>query len=568
MRRDRSEPGTGEHLPKRLADYAMILDMVGQVTGLGTEREQVEKIFDILAMVCGPRSLCFMPLGDGASGNSAFCRPADVDAPSFRERLEDFSGDFRLTESGAGFLMSIKRNEEVLGVLEADGVSEPSLINHYVDVALNLRGIMALAISNARLFQHELENRARIHNYVNQLAVLHDIGLSINREADRDTMLAGVLDGAARLTNAGYGCISLMSEEGSRVVTFFQASWFRGDPPHIDEMSDIGRRLAALGEESERDSVYIADVREVGLTPAPGYAIDGLAGFLRDTRRRIRCQFLLMDKPVGQAFSVEDVDIISLLAAQGSVALASLEIFQREHQLAGTLLDAILPAIPVRDDIEVGLSYRSSGVHGVGGDFYDFIDLDGGRMAVAVGDVSGKGLQAATYNAMVKYMLRAFLSRETDPGACLIMLNQALSTEIPLDKFITMGLVVIDPGAATVAYASAGHLEPFLCAGVQPQVMRSPGTLPLGVLTDFEYDTENLQLDGSSTLVMYTDGIIEARSPEGESFGLDRLRDMLGSCDAQPPQQVVDGIVRRVAEFCEGQLKDDAAIVAVRIGGV
>lgn len=422
----------------------------------------------------------------------------------------------------------------------------------------------AVAIENSRLYRNEQDSRAQIQSYVKQLSVLHDIGLSLNRETDQRRLLHMVLKNAASLTNAGVGIMTLISEGRTLVISEYYAPWY-------DDRCSIDERASTLHQRVEHlahgDATKIADTSNLDMLPAAHIHLRGLLiGSLRDTRGRPMGYFMLSDRADGSDFTSEDEELIALLAAQSSVALVSADNFEKEHRVAETLQAALLPPVPKRDDVEVGLLYRSAGSFGkVGGDFYDFIELGGSRIAVIVGDVCGKGLEAATYTAMIKYMLRAYLGEGLLPGDCLTRLNLAVHNQVPLDKFITAGLAVIDTATEVISYSSAGHPPPCICHNNTAVFMPTSQAVPLGVLPDTRYQTTQVSSNETCSIFMYSDGLIEARPEGGEPFGEQKLIEILGDrcCDAA--QQVVNDVLQAAVDYSGGELRDDIAMVAVRL---
>ncbi|MHB9111579.1 MAG: MASE3 domain-containing protein [Thermoleophilia bacterium] len=422
----------------------------------------------------------------------------------------------------------------------------------------------AVAIENARLYQSELDSRTQIQNYVNQLSVLHNISLSLNRETDQDRLLRMVLRNAAKLTGAGTGIMTLIKEGKTSVISEYYAPWYQDRCEIDDRAATLHQRVELL---AHGDATRIADTGDLDMLPVGHIHLrDLLIGTLRDTRGRTLGHFMLSDKSGGGEFTSEDEELIALLAAQSSVALVSAESFGREHLVAETLQAALLPTVPKRDDVEVGLLYRSAGSYGkVGGDFYDFIELGGSRMAVVVGDVCGKGLEAATYTAMIKYMLRAYLGEGMLPGDCLTRLNLAAHEQMPLEKFITAGLAVIDTSTEVISYSSAGHPPPCICHDGKSTIMQTTQAVPLGVLPDTRYLTTQVSSSEACSIFMYSDGLVEARPEGGEPFGENRLTEVLGGRCCDQAQQVANDVLQAAVDYSGGELRDDIALVAVRL---
>ena len=420
------------------------------------------------------------------------------------------------------------------------------------------------------LYQTELEARAQIQSYATRLALLHKIGLSLNQETDKNRLLETILKGAAEIIGAGVGAMILIEDGKTRLVSMYYAPWYQDRCTIADDASNLHERVGKLVKDGA-ESFRINDFSRLDQQPnfPEGHLdLDGLlVGVLRNTRGQARGYLMLSTKASG-GFTGEDKEIISLLAAQSSVALISSENFEKEHLVAESLQAALLPGKPVHEKVEVGILYRSASRYGrVGGDFYDFIELDEGRVAIAIGDVCGKGLEAATYTAMIKYSLRAFLSEDPSPSFCMNRLNQALSNQLPADKFATLGLVVIDLAAQVAEYVSAGHPSPLLASRDNTSFIELPASLPLGVLPRFEYQGTSFPLKESDSILMYTDGLIEARPRDGELFGSDRLNEAFAAQASQPVQAIVDNLIAEVVAYSQNEMSDDIAMMVVRLKG-
>ncbi|MDO8735499.1 MAG: SpoIIE family protein phosphatase [Thermoleophilia bacterium] len=497
-------------------------------------------------------------------------RPVFVGDVRSDARIDDRSKERNLDVRSFLAVPLIAR-ETVIGVITFNNHLEPSTFGgEQVDFANKLAASVSLAIDNARLYRQEQESRAKIQSHATQLGVLHRISLSLNRETDKHQVLKMVLKNAAELTLAGIGAMILIHDGKTELVSMFYAPWFDQRCEIPDDASRLHQRIAALLGDSERDVLRVTDLGGLSRSlkfPEGHPGLRGLLiGTLRDTRGVIMGHFMLSDKAGGEDFTVQDEEIIALLAAQSSVALMSAETFEREHFVAETLQSALLPQVPVREDMEVGLLYRSSGKFGrVGGDFYDFIELGENRIAIAVGDVCGKGLRAATYTAMIKYMLRAYLEEGLYPGDCLTRLNRSVHREISADKFVTMSLALIDTERQSITFSSAGHPPIMVCRHDEAAPLFARAAVPLGVIPDYKYLSSKELLESGCSVVMYTDGLIEARPEKMEPYGQDRLTSELAACNSLPAQGVADRLLGAAVNYSGESLRDDIALLVIRL---
>ena len=219
------------------------------------------------------------------------------------------------------------------------------------------------------------------------------------------------------------------------------------------------------------------------------------------------------------------------------------------------------PAIPGMD---VGVRYRAATEAArVGGDFYDLVPLSPGRLMVTVGDVCGKSLGAAAQSAVVRYMLRAFAA-EGSPGEALSRLNSAVIAQSPDQPFVTLVVAYIDVARHMLEYAVAGHPRPIVLAGRREFPVTGDGNVPVGIFRGAVYPTNRAVLPDDTSIVLYTDGLIEARS-EGVLFGDDRLRAAVTENLHLPAQGLADSLLETVKAYAGGVLADDCAVVTIRL---
>ncbi|HVM53743.1 MAG TPA: PP2C family protein-serine/threonine phosphatase [Acidimicrobiales bacterium] len=210
---------------------------------------------------------------------------------------------------------------------------------------------------------------------------------------------------------------------------------------------------------------------------------------------------------------------------------------------------------------EVGTLYRA-GTGMMAGDFYDVFRTGRSRIAAVIGDVSGHGIEPSITAFQAKYLLRLFLRQFRDPGQALEELNGQVFSQHHGEEFISMAVVVFDTEAGTLRYASAGHPPAFLWHGGEVRGLEATGPL-ISLTSDGEYTSREVPLAAGDLVLLYTDGLAEARN--GESlFGEDRIANHL----RRDPGVDVDVLCKSLGEAAEdyasGPLNDDIAILAVR----
>lgn len=248
-------------------------------------------------------------------------------------------------------------------------------------------------------------------------------------------------------------------------------------------------------------------------------------------------------------------------ARQASAALTASR--ERLAHIARTLQTSLLPpALPEIEGIELAAAFHAMGDgYEVGGDFYDAFELSDGRWALSLGDVCGKGSEAAVITALARYTLRAAAMRSSDPSVVLNTLNEAIHRQHPT-QFCTVAYAILDAPSGTVELALGGHPHPFLLtASGHVHAVGTSGRL-LGPLRPWQGSTESFTLGPGDTLLFYSDGLTEARAGS-ELFGEDRLIETLRAATGLSVTAVVQLIETTVLEYA-GELNDDLAVLAVR----
>ena len=266
----------------------------------------------------------------------------------------------------------------------------------------------------------------------------------------------------------------------------------------------------------------------------------------------------------GEPLSQETVEAATALASQAALAIDNARLYQQQKQFADTMQRSLLPrSRPVIEGLEVGEVYEPSARVDVGGDVYDFLALDDGRLAVVLGDVTGHGVDATADMAMAKFVFRSLAREHTEPADFLASANEVICSEIGPGKFISMSYVVVDGANGTVSGASAGHPAPRIVLPDGSLRSLEAHGLVLGIDGGQEYTESRAELPPGTSLVLYTDGVIEARR-DGELYGDDRLDALLAERHGLPARALAAAVAEDAREFAGGDLSDDLAVVVIR----
>jgi serine phosphatase RsbU (regulator of sigma subunit)/anti-sigma regulatory factor (Ser/Thr protein kinase) len=276
-----------------------------------------------------------------------------------------------------------------------------------------------------------------------------------------------------------------------------------------------------------------------------------------------------------QDYSTDDRRLLTTLAAQAAPAIrvaqlvreqaaeaADRERLAQELRVATLIQQQFLPReLPQLPEWQIAAFYGPA--QAVGGDFYDFVQMPDGRIGIAVGDVTDKGVPAALVMARTHSVLRAEASRLTSPGEILSRANDLLVPEMPAQMFVTCLFAVLDPPSGHIVIANAGHNLPFVRSGADIGELRATG-MPLGLLPDIQYEEIEAVIEPGSNVLLYSDGLVEAHDGARQMFGFDRLRDSLAGDDAG--SELLDRLLETLRAFTgpDHEQEDDITLVTLR----
>jgi sigma-B regulation protein RsbU (phosphoserine phosphatase) len=279
------------------------------------------------------------------------------------------------------------------------------------------------------------------------------------------------------------------------------------------------------------------------------------------------------NKKAKQGYSSDDQRLLSIISTQSAQVIENARLIeeekaliqmQKEMQMAYNIQVNLLPKAPPKlkgYDI-AGISIPAQVV---GGDYYDFILVEEDRLAICLGDVSGKGLSAALLMANLQATIRGQTLLNPPPKDCLNRSNKLLYQSTDRQKFATLFYSILDTENHQLCYANAGHNRPFLFSqNQQPQSLESAGIV-LSFLENYDFNEGKISFNPDDLLLIYSDGITEAMDASGEEFGEERLAALVDEHKKESAQNVINIVIDAVNKHAEGRPQmDDMTLVVIK----
>jgi len=421
-----------------------------------------------------------------------------------------------------------------------------------------------------RLRSLEQENR-QLRRAIEELTVINDLARAIGASLNSQDVMSTIISRSLRAVGAEQGVITLVDEKASQpmktlVRTMVSSSehptyhldqcilgWMHlykkpllvNDPPNDDRFQGV------RWEESIRSLLCV-----------PLLVKSELKGILT-----------VCNKKGGGGFTEEDQRLLAIIAAQSAQVVENARLYEEEQDLI-----RMKEEVRVASEIQMRLPPKSSpriagyDIAGtsipaevVGGDYFDFIPIEDERLAICLGDVSGKGLPAALLMANLQATIRGQALSTMSPGECTGRSNTLLFQSTDTEKFATLFYGVLDARDGRLRYCNAGHEKPFLFSEEEAAVRLEAGGLVLSFVEQFPYEEGTVSFGPGSVLVVFSDGITDAANRDGEPYGEDRLAGVIRRNRGQPAAVLVERIVADVLEHAgDCPQTDDMTLVVIR----
>jgi serine phosphatase RsbU (regulator of sigma subunit) len=411
----------------------------------------------------------------------------------------------------------------------------------------------------------------RLKSAVAELTLLNELALAAGGASDPDELLDLIIQKSIKAVRAEQGSLMLVTPQSDQPLkTLVRQEDFSGSissykvgsqitgwvlknkkPLRIDNLAQDDR-FSLSADESQ-------NIRTVMCVPV--LARGKLIGVL-----------IMTNKKTGEAFSDDDLRLLSIIAAQSGQLIRNAELqteatekkkLEHEMDLARRIQLELLPeSDPKSDFLEIASLFRPHAA--VGGDYYDYIELDTDKTGIVVADVSGHGPSAALLMSMIKGVLHSVAENFSSSQKAMDQMNKIVSQIIPSDMFITMLLLVFDRKQKMVEYCNAGH--PPLLYFNKKNDSASPVDLrgcAVNLSPTYVYEQKNFEFHTGDTFLVYTDGIIETTDNLDNMYGVDQLLTILREQIAESPRNIIAHIENKLTEFGSSQSPDDDRVAIV-----
>jgi PAS domain S-box-containing protein len=451
----------------------------------------------------------------------------------------------------SGIVGLIHLNDRRKGCFSADTVELLEGIAAHIGAAL-LRKQAEQELHEAERRLLERSSRGESLN-----AALNEVNARLSASFELGPALDDVLEMACAALECDAALLATSGLGGSRVEHAFGIE-LADDIAVFDElsgtMSTDGPSVLAASSDGPHGAWLGARLGLAEAIVAPVWSYRGAGGAL-----------LLGRRDGEPRFDDQSTDFVQHLALSLGLALASAAQFEAERHVALALQDALLVMPAAIRGLEFSHLYRSAtATTRVGGDFVDVFEMAEGRVGVLVGDVSGKGLEAAVLTSIIKHTIRAYARDTPSPALTVSRANLALDESAQFPGFASVFFGVVDGSQNSLTYCSAGH-PPAALLGADGSVRLLEGRSPIiGAFPDVIYADHTVRFAPDETVLLYTDGVTEARSAEGVFFAEEGLLATLGSIDAADIAGLPTTVFDAVMTFSDGRLSDDIALLAFR----
>ena len=454
-----------------------------------------------------------------------------------------------------------------IGVIDVGSERPDHFTERHERLLTFLAGHLANSVENARLY-------ASVRNQARMLSLLHESSRELTSILDREKLLRTIAELVKRLIDYQLFSVMLWNEETQVLDHTFSLGWDSG----FCKKDGFALGYGVTGNAAAlRQAIRVPNVHLNPHYTTCGHGVE--------VRSELAVPLVFKDRLIGvldlesveyNAFTEQHEQMLSTLASYVAVALENARLYAKvsedeqrlesDLETAREMQNGLLPRrVPRIDGFDVGFGYKPA--RQLGGDFYDFLPYGPDRLAVAVGDVAGKGTPAALYGSMAVGILRGRVVAKTwEPSEMLGEINRQLERNRIDNRFVAMMFGVLDSSDRSLTLANAGFPRPVLVRGGTVEELQVEG-IPLGMFATVQHKQLRLELQPKDVVVIFSDGIFESIDRNREEFGVRKLKALLIEQADRPAPEIADSVLRSAELYVRdtSHEPDDRTVVVLKV---
>jgi len=422
-------------------------------------------------------------------------------------------------------------------------------------------------------FPKDHDEIRRLKDAVVELSVLNDIATAVSATHNLDDVINLVVQRCVKHLNVEQGTVILVDNTADnspfRTMVRKMDSRVSVVPYHFGlQLSGwmLKNQSPLLINDFKNDDRFRVDSEQ-------SFKINNLLSVPLRLKGQLIGVLNVFNKHDQNGFSQEDKRLLTIIGAQSAQVIESARLYEEEKVLshlneelkvASEIQKRLLPSM--NPEIEgYDICGRNTPAKEMGGDYFDFISLKDGKWAICLGDVSGKGITAALLMSNLQATIRSQSIKNISTNEAMSQSNILLHNSTNSDKFVTCFYCILDPKKHTLESTNAGHDYPYLYRSKDEQIRLKLGGPILGFMPDSEYKTESTVLDPGNLIMIYSDGLTDAISPEGEEFGEEKLLDLVNKNINLMPDELSEFIFNAIKDFSgDYPNRDDMTLIILR----
>lgn len=488
----------------------------------------------------------------------------------FVDDLQDATGKAFLLKHGIRLISPILSNNKCLGlILLGKKLGDQPFKDDELEYLSSMANLAAPAIENSRYIKELQEVNRQLDKKIQELNTLFDIGKELNATLERDK-IANTLAYAIMGEMMVQKCLIFLEEADGAITPQVIKGFRHPDQIRLISEQKLQQHLFKSSRAQLFGEVEDAQIREE-------MAANGLALLVPMlSQDKVKGCVLVGGRLNAAPFQRDDLEFLATLGNSAMISLENARLLQEtivkerleeELTIARDIQQGLLPKAPPQID---GFDFAGMNIPSlqVGGDYFDFFKIDDERVAIAIGDVSGKGVGASLLMANLQASLHAMIYAKWGLSEIVFRINNIIHQNTPFDKFITFFLAIVNIAAREMTYVNAGHNPPYLYHSDDTLETLEVGGLILGMMPNMPYEQETIKLKKGDWMVSFTDGVSEAMNEDDEEYEEQRIEKYIRAAKKNSAAQFIVGLKDDVRRFCgTAPQSDDITILVFRVTG-